>query len=164
MDAERKLKKVKISIMRNPKFALWQGVLMIGKTQVADDVASAQTNGRDEIYGRAFVDSLTESELAFVVLHEALHKALRHFSTWKKLSEENHLLCNAACDYVINLMLYDLDKQEQTLRMPRYKDGPKKGERLGLIDEKYRGMNTKQVFDLLKKEYEDGGGGSGRVS
>lgn len=163
MDAERKLKKVKISIMRNPKFALWQGVLMIGKTQVADDVASARTNGRDEVYGRQFVESLTESELAFVVLHEALHKALRHFSTWRKLSEENHLLCNAACDYVINLMLYDLDRQEQTIRMPRYKDGPKKGERLGLVDEKYRGMNTKQVFDLLKKkkECESGGEGSG---
>jgi len=161
MDTERKLKKVKISIMRNPKFALWQGVLMIGKTQVADDVATAQTNGRDEVYGRQFVESLTESELAFVVLHEALHKALRHFSTWRKLSEENQLLCNAACDYVINLMLYDLDKQEQTIRMPRYKDGPKKGERIGLIDEKYRGMTTKQVFDLLKKECEGGGEGSG---
>ena len=159
MDAERKLKKVKISIMRNPQFALWQGVLMIGKTKVADDVPTAQTNGRDEIYGRAFVESLTESELAFVVLHEALHKALRHFSTWKKLSEENHLLCNAACDYVINLMLYDMDKAENTIRMPRYKDGPKKGEKLGLIDEKYRGMNTKQVFDLLKKEFDGDGGG-----
>lgn len=159
MDAERKLKKVKISIMRNPQFALWQGVLMIGKTKVADDVPTAQTNGRDEIYGRAFVESLTESELAFVVLHEALHKALRHFSTWKKLSEESHLLCNAACDYVINLMLYDMDKAENTIRMPRYKDGPKKGEKLGLIDEKYRGMNTKQVFDLLKKEFDGDGGG-----
>lgn len=159
MDAERKLKKVKISIMRNPQFALWQGVLMIGKTQIADHVATAQTNGRDEFYGREFVESLTESELAFVVLHEALHKALRHFSTWKKLSEENHALCNAACDYVINLMLVDMDKQEHTLRMPRYKDGPNKGQRLGLIDEKYRGMNTKQVFDLLKKEFEGGGGG-----
>lgn len=159
MDAERKLKKVKISIMRNPQFALWQGVLMIGKTRIADHVATAQTNGRDEFYGREFVESLTESELAFVVLHEALHKALRHFSTWKKLSEENHSLCNAACDYVINLMLVDMDKQEHTLRMPRYKDGPNKGQRLGLIDEKYRGMNTKQVFDLLKKEFEGGGGG-----
>jgi predicted metal-dependent peptidase len=56
-------------------------------------------------------------------------------------------------------MLYDMDRAENTIRMPRYKDGPKKGEKLGLIDEKYRGMNTKQVFDLLKKEFDGDGGG-----
>jgi predicted metal-dependent peptidase len=159
MDAERKLKKVKISIMRNPQFALWQGVLMIGKTKVVDDVPTALTNGRDEMYGRKFVEELTESELAFVVLHEAMHKAFRHLTTWKKLHDENHLLANAACDYVINLMLVDMDRSETVIRFPRYKSGPNKGQRMGLVDEKYRGMNAKQVFDLLKKEYEGGGEG-----
>jgi predicted metal-dependent peptidase len=57
-------------------------------------------------------------------------------------------------------MLYDMDKREQTICMPRYKNGPNKGQKMGLIDEKYRGMNTKQVFDLLKKESDNCGGGS----
>lgn len=161
MDAERKVKKVKIAIMRNPQFALWQGILMIGKTKVVDDLDTAATNGRDELYGRKFVEELTESELAFVVLHESLHKALRHLTTWKKLHDENPILANAACDYVINLMLVDMDKHEATIRFPRYKSGPNKGKRMGLLDEKYRGMNAKQVFDLLKKEMNDGGGGHG---
>jgi predicted metal-dependent peptidase len=36
-----------------------------------------------------------------------------------------------------------------------------KGKPMGLIDEKYRGLNTKQVFDLLKEEQEKNGGGGG---
>ena len=111
MKEERKLSKVKISLMRDPMFALWQGVMMVGKTSVDDNVPTACTNGRDEIYGRKFVQDLSEKELAFVVLHESMHKAYRHLSTWTKLHAENPLLTNMACDYVINLELKDLDPE-----------------------------------------------------
>jgi predicted metal-dependent peptidase len=42
-----------------------------------------------------------------------------------------------------------------------YRDGPNIGKPIGLVDEKYRGMNTKQVFDLLKQEQKDKGNGGG---
>ena len=58
MTEERKLAKVKISLMREPKFALWQGVMMVGKTRIDDNVPTAATNGRDEVYGRKFVKDL----------------------------------------------------------------------------------------------------------
>ena len=80
---ERRLSKAKISIMRNPKFAMWSGLMTIGKTKVDDNIPTACTNGRDEIYGREFVRELDDRELAFVVLHENLHKAYRHMTTWK---------------------------------------------------------------------------------
>lgn len=153
---ERKLKKVKIALMRNPIFALYQGVMMVGKTTLRDDIPTAATNGRDEIYGRQFVKELDEKELAFVVMHECMHKVYRHLTTWKKLHEENALLCNCACDYVINLKLKDIDPDGKYMRMP-----VKNNKVIGLIDEKYRGMNTKQVFDALKQDMEDGGGGGG---
>jgi predicted metal-dependent peptidase len=104
---------------------------------------------------------LKEPELNFVVLHENLHKAYRHLTTWKKLHDENHRLANAACDYVINLKLKDLDPSERVIAMPRWADGELKGKPMGLVDEKYRGLNAKQVFDLLKDEQKGGGGGSG---
>ena len=69
MDEERKLKKAKISLMRDPRFALWQGIMMVGKTVVSDNVPTAATNGRDEIYGRKFIKELSDAELNFVVLH-----------------------------------------------------------------------------------------------
>ena len=156
MNAERKLAKVKIALMRNPKFAFWSGILMVGKTSIVDGLPTAATNGRDEMYGREFVDKLGEKELAFVILHEAMHKCYRHLTTWRKLWEEEPMLANAAMDYVINLELADLGKATGVLAFPVID-----GKQLGLLDEKYRGMNTKQVFDLLKQQHGGQGGSSG---
>jgi predicted metal-dependent peptidase len=160
---ERKVQKAKITLMRHPKFALLQGILMVGKTRIADNVPTACTNGRDETYGREFVKKLRDPELAFVIAHEAGHKMYRHLTTWTKLHAENPHLTNQACDYVINLMLKDLDPTESVIAMPMYRDGPHAGKKMGLIDERFRGMNTKQVFDILKQEQKDdeGGGGGG---
>ena len=159
---ERKVQKAKITLMRHPKFALLQGILMVGKTKVADNVPTACTNGRDETYGREFVRKLRDPELAFVIAHEAGHKMYRHMTTWTKLHAENPQLTNQACDYVINLMLKDLDPNENVIAMPMYRDGPHAGKKMGLIDERFRGMNTKQVYDILKQEQKDGeGGGDG---
>jgi predicted metal-dependent peptidase len=144
---ERRLSKVKIAIMRNPKFALWSGLMTVGRTSVVDDLPTACTNGRDEKYGREFIKKLDDKELAFVVLHETLHKAYRHLFTWKKLAEQDAELCNAACDYVINIQLVDMDKDQFVLAMPLHE-----GKAVGLVDERFRGMNTKQVYDILKEE------------
>lgn len=151
---ERRLKKVYISIMRNPKFAFWGSILMIGKTIVNETCPTAMTNGRDKTFGKSFVDGLDDKELAFVVLHEGMHIAYRHLFTWKKLWDIDKQLANAACDYVINIQLKDLDPKEQFIAMPM-----KDGKPHCLIDEKYRGMNAKQVFDMLREEGKDGEGG-----
>ena len=158
---ERKLQKAKIALMRSPKFALLSGILMVGKTRVDDNIPTACTNGRDERYGRAFVKELSDKELNFLVAHEGYHKMYRHLTTWRKLHDEDHSLANSACDYVINLQLQDIDPSETLIAMPRYKDGPHKGKRMGLCEERFRNMNTKQVFDILKQEKKDGGGGGG---
>jgi len=159
---ERKVQKAKITLMRNPKFALLSGVLMVGRTSVVDNVPTACTNGRDERYGRKFVKDLREQELNFLVAHENGHKMYRHLTTWKKLHDEDARLANSACDYVINLMLKDLDPTESVIAMPRFPQGHKMaGKVMGLVDERFRGMNSKQVFDILKQEKEDGGDGSG---
>ena len=157
---ERKVQKAKISLMRSPKFALLSGILMVGRTSVVDNIPTACTNGRDEKYGRTFVKELSDKELAFVIAHEASHKMYRHLTTYKKLHDENHSLANQACDYVINIMLRDCDPDGSVIQMPTYKSGLKKGEVMGLIDERFRGMNSKQVFDILKEE-DDGSGGEG---
>lgn len=156
---ERKLKKVKIALMRNPKFALWSGIMMVGKTILSEDIPTAMTDGRDEHYGREFVKKLPEKQLAFVVLHENLHKALRHLTTWRKLYEENPMLANAACDFVINLMIVEMDPQEQFVEFPKWADGPEKGKRMGCFDVKYKGLTARQVYDMLKKEQQGGGSG-----
>lgn len=156
--AERKLKKVKIDLMRNSKFALWSGIMMVGKTSVVEGIPTACTNGRDERYGLEFITKLDHKALGFVILHENLHKAFRHLTTWVKLYKEDAQLANMACDYVINLMLVEMDVGETVIAFPCNEDGS----RMVLYDPRFKGMHTKQVFDILKQEKEEGGeGGKG---
>lgn len=155
LPADMRIKKAKISLMRDPTFALWSGLLMIGNTEVIDDFPTAATNGRDEIYGKKFVESLSEPEIKFLILHENLHKAFRHLTLWYKLAKLNPMVTNMACDHVINLILYDLDPTEAKLKHPRM---PGTDVRMGCHDERFRGMNTKQVYDILMQELEQSGG------
>jgi predicted metal-dependent peptidase len=166
MTPERKLKKAKIDVMRSqlPSLRLWAGLMTIGKTTIDDTgrVPTAATNGRDEVYGRAFIEMLPVPQLAFVALHEAMHKGLRHLTTWKKLHEIDHQLANIACDYVVNRMITQADPNGTVVQFPRTPDG----NRLGVYDEtgRFNGLSAKQIFDILRQEQRQnsmGGKGSG---
>jgi predicted metal-dependent peptidase len=155
MTPERKLKKVTISLMRSPLFADMAGILMLGSKTIDDRIPTACTNGRDELYGRAFVERLNDKQLGFVVIHEACHKMYRHMSIWQKLFEQDPQLTNMAADYVVNLAIVDRDPQSTVVSMPVGPDGKP----MCLYDRRFRGMNTKQVFDILKQEQKSGGKG-----
>ena len=131
----------------------YAGLIMIGNTSVSDDCPTARTNGKDKIYGRAYVDSLMDAELRFLIMHEVKHCLYQHLFIWKKLFEEDADLANRAADYVVNLELKDLDPYNGFLLMP-------KG---GLCDEMYRGLDSGQVFARLKQDKKDGkGNGAGK--
>ena len=155
MEPARRLKKVVINLMRDPTFADMSGILMLGKKEVVDYISTAATDGRDELYGEAFVNMLDDKQLSFVVIHEAYHKMLRHLTTWRKLFDENPQLTNMACDYVINLAIVKRDPSENIVAMPKIG-----GKTVGLLDRRFDNMNTKQVYDLLKQEQQENGGGS----
>ena len=158
MTAERKLKKAKIDVMRStlPGLRLWSGVMAIGKTTICDKTPTAYTNGRDEVYGRAFIERLPVAQLSFVCLHEAVHKGLRHLKTWRKLFEEDQDLANRACDYVVNRIIVDADPTESVVAFPRKPDGTK----LGLFDPKYDSTwSARMVFEDLKQNQPPAGGG-----
>ena len=154
--AERRLKKVVIDLLRDPTFADMAGIFMLVKKSVVDHMPTAATDGRDEWYGRAFVETLADKELAFVVVHESYHKMLRHLTTWEKLHKENAQLANMACDYVINLAITKRDPTGQMVVMPK-----RNGKPMGLLDQRFDNMNAKQVFDILKQEQKGGGGAGG---
>ena len=154
LTAEQRIERAHVKLMQSKNFCYFAGVFMIGKVDVSDTLKTASTNGRDVTYGREFVDILSDKQLAFLVIHEAMHKAYRHMTVWQKIAKENRQLANAAMDYVINLQIRDADPHEEEVAMPRKPDG----ELLGLYDDKYRGLDTHQVYMLLKEE---GGGGGG---
>jgi predicted metal-dependent peptidase len=149
LTAEQRLSKALVAIMGSPKYTALAGVLMIGEKTV-NDVPTACTNGRDEMYGREFVEGLTDAELRGLVLHENYHKLYQHMSTWKHLWEVDPHSANQAMDYVINIKIAD-DNTDGFAVIP-------KG---GLLDAKYRGMDTAQVFNLIHQS--DDGDGDGEM-
>ena len=152
LSAEDRITRAHIALMQNEKTMAYAGLIMIGNTSVSDDCPTACTNGRDVIYGRAFVDGLLDAELRFLIMHEVKHCLYQHLFIWKKLFEEDADLANRAADYIVNLELRDLDPYNGFLLMP-------KG---GLCDEMYRGLDSGQVFARLKQDKQDGkGNGAG---
>jgi predicted metal-dependent peptidase len=148
LSVEQRLSKAVVDIMGNPKYVALAGVLMIGDRTVRDDVPTACTNGRDEMYGREFVTGLSDAELRFLVLHECYHKLYRHLTTWRHLYEANAQLANISCDYVINVKIVD-DNADGFAVMPK----------CGLLDPKYRGWDSAAVYADLESQGENGGGG-----
>lgn len=149
LTAEQRIERCHVQLMKHPNFCLFSGLFMIGKVEVCDDVPTAKTNGLDVKYGREFVDSLNDKQLSFLILHENMHKAYRHLVVWEKLYRENGMLANWACDYVINLQIRDYDPDERITEMPKDKDGKP----MGMLDDKYKGMDAHQVYNLLKDEH-----------
>jgi predicted metal-dependent peptidase len=150
LSAEQRLTKNITAIMGNPKYVALAGVLMIGEKGIKDDIPTACTDGKNDYYGRAFVDGLTDSEFRFLILHETYHKLFKHLTTWQHLYKDNAQLANMACDYVINLMISD-ENRDGFATMPKDAEG----NNIGLLDEKFRNMDTAQVYKILKQEQED---------
>ena len=157
MNAQDRVKKAHIDIMRHKTWCAVSGLLACGKTTIDKTITTACTNGWDVRYSPEFVDSLTEQELRFVVLHEnAGHKAYKHLLMWHKLWEQNAKLANVAADHFVNLTLMDTDNGEGFIKMPKIGVQP---------EARFRGMSVAQIFRILEQEGdkgdkpEDGDGG-----
>jgi len=155
LSAEQRLTKAVVDIMSNPRYVALAGILMLGDRSVCDKTPTAMTNGRDEKYGRKFIETLNDAELRFVVLHECYHKLYRHLTTWKHLYATNAMKANVACDHVINIKIAD-ENPDGFAKMPM-----KDGKPVGVLDIQYRGMDSAQVYHALPQDDDGSGGGSG---
>jgi len=145
LTVEQLIQKDHVALMKDPKYCLYSGIIMIGKTEVKEDVPTACTDGRNTYYGRDFMAKLASNKRKGVILHENLHKAFRHTTVWKHLYKENATLANMACDFVINLMIMD-GVNESFVSLPES----------ALLDPKYKGMDAGTVYRMLKEEAKGG--------
>ena len=153
LSVEQRLQKAVSDIMMNPKYIALAGIMTLGERGVKDGVPTACTNGKDEWYGRGFVESLSDPELRFLVLHEVYHKLYRHLITWQHLYKQNATLANKACDYVINIKLVDDNKDGFATMTGELANG--------CFNEKYRGWDSAQVYNDLSPDDDEEGGGQG---
>jgi predicted metal-dependent peptidase len=94
------------------------------------------TDGVSIYYNPDFVETLNAATLAGTLAHEVMHPALHHHV---RRSGRDPKLWNQACDYAINPLLVDAG-----LSLP---DGV-------LIDDRFRGMSSEQIYNLLESESE----------
>lgn len=111
------------------------GALVLRLELQSADPAWCPTTGTDArkfYYHAQYINSLTSTELQFVLAHEALHCALSHFS--RRQHRVKHRW-DLACDYAINPILLD-----EGLNPP---PGV-------MVMEEYRDMNAEEIYPLLK--------------
>ena len=74
-------------------------LLMYMKFALDESVGTAGTNGETTYFAPTFLDSLSDNELDFVLMHEVLHVVLQHCSRYEN---RRRAIFNAACDIVVN--------------------------------------------------------------
>lgn len=152
MSALKRVERAHVELMAHKDTMAYAGVVLVGKYTVDENVPTACTNGIDCKYGKAFVEKLSDSDLRGLIMHENLHKTFQHTFLWRHLYDDNPRLANMACDYVINLIIKDIEQASGGfVTLPKQ----------GLIDERFRGMDSQQVFDTLVDEQGDEGDGEG---
>jgi predicted metal-dependent peptidase len=135
------LQRAHVRLMRHTETYLYAGVILMGKSTVTDSVPTAATNGRDVLYGREFVKNKTIEQMTYVVLHETLHKFLKHSMRHGDLYGEDPKLANVSADYVVNDIIENLT--DKTL-VARPTDHPP------LYDPKFHDWSVREVYNFLK--------------
>jgi len=136
-DAVDALKVAKITMMMQKNTTFYTTILFSLKQTISSTMpgmTTAATDGRDlYVHPKFFID-LTPNERITLLAHEALHVALDHMH---RIGNRDPKLWNIAADYVIN---GSLKKAGYTLPQG------------GLYDQKYDGMTTEEVYNILDKK------------
>ena len=133
--AETRLIKARLRLLfKHPFFG--QLALRMPLVDVTNDgwCPTAATDFRFIYYNTNFIDKLDQDELVFLVAHEIGHCIFEHFI---RVEDRDKALWNMAGDYVINLMLKDNGIGRFPTSVP------------GLLDPKYKGYTTEEVYDDL---------------
>jgi predicted metal-dependent peptidase len=102
----------------------------------SDRIPTAAVDGRNLYYNDDFVTKLTDGELIFLIAHEVMHCVYEHML---RRNERDPQIWNMAADYVINRGL-ERDRIGDVIKAVPI-----------LLDRKFDGMTTDEVYDDLMK-------------
>ena len=128
-------------LMKEPYFGLLVSRLKLNRNipPILQKYKTAATDGRNLYFHNEFVENSTDDELLFTLCHEVDHIVYDHVLPHAQRS--NRMLKNKADDYVINLEITDA----RIGTMPK----------IGCRDDRFRGMTSDEVYDILKEEKDD---------
>ena len=130
------------------------GLLLMHMTYSLDESAeTAYTDGKRIAFSPKFMDSLSDSELDFVLMHEILHVVLRHCARGEN---RNHEAFNVACDIVVNSNIkLSCNNNPQSITLKQW------GESMHLAPDGKEGHHytAEEVYEMLSKKKNRKGGG-----
>ena len=145
---EVRLKKAHIALMKHHETALYSGVMLMGKSEVSEEMFTAYTDGVNKKYSKPFLETIiSEPKLRGLVLHENLHVALKQIPRGKDMWKEDAKIANMAADFVVNDIIKNITgkvagSNEQLVELP---DG-------ALYDPFFHNWNMREVYNYIRKE------------
>ena len=118
-------------------------LLMHMRFALDDSIKTAATDGERIIFSPKFLDSLSDRELVFILMHEIMHVALRHVS---RNGGRNDYQFNIACDIVVNSnILQSAGMDLRSITIDKY------GESMHLTPKGDEGFNytAEEVYEML---------------
>lgn len=119
-------------------------LLMHMRFGVDDETETAYTDGDRIVFGSAFLDELSNSELDFVMMHEVMHVILKHC---RRGHEYDQYLFNIACDIVVNSnILLENGMRKDSITLLKY------GESMHLAPNGKEGheYTAEEVYEMLQ--------------
>jgi predicted metal-dependent peptidase len=157
---EVRLKKAHIALMKHPETALYSGVMLMGKSEVSEEMFTAYTDGVNKRYSKPFLETIDcEPKLRGLVLHENLHVALKQIPRGKDMFKEDSKIANMAADFVVNDIIFNIKGtisggNEAIVALP---EG-------ALYDPFFHNWNMREVYNYIRKENPQRGKGKGSSS
>lgn len=132
------------------------GLLLMHMTYSLDEeTETAYTDGKRIAFSPKFMDSLSDSELDFVLMHEILHVVLRHCA---RTGDRDHEMYNIACDIVVNSNIkLSCGNDPKSITLKKW------GESMHLTPQGKEGhkYTAEEVYEMLAKKRKRNDGGKG---
>jgi predicted metal-dependent peptidase len=131
--------------------------MLMGKSEVSDDMFTAYTDGVNKRYSKPFLETIDcEPKLRGLVLHENLHVALKQIPRGKDMFAEDSKIANMAADFVVNDIIANIrgtisGGNEAIVTLP---EG-------ALYDPFFHNWNMREVYNYIRKENPQRGKGNG---
>jgi predicted metal-dependent peptidase len=116
----------------------------------ATDYEKIYINPESDILNGCTGSMTKETLMTFFLMHESLHPKLFHD---KRRGDRDPEIWDISCDYVINLLLHNLELESKNLSGGSPLVDMKISHIDGIMfDEKYKNMTEEEVYELLKKK------------
>lgn len=126
------LLKAKIDLMTKSVFLA--SICFDLKHKFTEEVPTAATNGFEVFYNKKFMETLSFDGVVFVLAHELWHVGMNHIG---RVGDRDKNIYYIAADHVVNLLLKEHGYEVLSF---------------ALCDQRFTGMSTDQVYDILKDE------------